>query len=216
MTTKTSGRISSASEAAGERGRTALVFVGIGANLAQPRLTLDAAQWALRRLPGVRGFRASSLYRTSPVDAAGPDFLNAVASFETPLAPHALLAALQHIEHRFGRERPYRNAPRTLDLDLLLYGAILEGAHAPDGGRMISGRALSVPHPRAHERAFVLDPLAELWPDAVIPGHGPIGNLRAAVHARGDQEIERLPPSPGDPVTPGGWNPLTTRTPSAR
>lgn len=173
----------------------ALVFVGLGANLMQPRRTLDAAQWALRHLPGVHGFRASSLYRTSPVDATGPDFLNAVAVFETPLAPHALLATLHDIEHRFGRQRPYRNAPRTLDLDLLLYGAAMAGPRAPDGGRMIAGAALVVPHPRAHERAFVLEPLAELWPDAVIPGQGPIGPLLEAVRARGDQRIERLPPS---------------------
>lgn len=173
----------------------ALVFVGLGANLMRPRRTLDAAQWALRRLPGVREFRASSLYRTSPVDATGPDFLNAVAAFETALAPHALLAALHDIEQRFGRQRPYRNAPRTLDLDLLLYGVTTQGPGAPDGGRMIASAALVVPHPRAHERAFVLEPLAELWPDARIPGQGPIGPLLQAVRDRGDQRVERLPPS---------------------
>jgi 2-amino-4-hydroxy-6-hydroxymethyldihydropteridine diphosphokinase len=175
-------------------GPGAWVFVGLGANQAQPRRTLDAAQQALRLLPGVRDFRASSLYLTSPVDAIGPDFLNAVACFETPLAPHALLAVLHDIEHRFGRERPYRNAPRTLDLDLLLYGAKAPDGGAADGGRMIAGRALVVPHPRAHERAFVLEPLAELWPEAIIPGHGPIGPLREAVRERGGQRIERLPP----------------------
>jgi 2-amino-4-hydroxy-6-hydroxymethyldihydropteridine diphosphokinase len=128
------------------------------------------------------------------VDAGGPDFLNAVVSFETPLTPHALLAKLHGLEDDFGRVRPYRNAPRTLDLDLLLYAAIIEGPGAPNGGRTLSDPTLVVPHPRAHERAFVLEPLAELWPDAIIPGRGPVATLRARVNGRADQWIERFAP----------------------
>src|SRR4051812_27805799 len=98
------------------------VFVGLGANLGDPRATLEAATDELRALAAGGFFRVSSAWRSAPVDAGGPDFRNAVATFDTVLTPLALLDALQAIELRFGRERPYRNAPRTLDLDLLLYG----------------------------------------------------------------------------------------------
>lgn len=186
----------------------ALDFVALGANLAHPRATLDAAQRRLRALPGVRGFRASHLYRTSPVDAGGPDFLNAVVCFDCPQEPAELLARLHAIEADFGRARPYRNAPRTLDLDLILAAAVVEGPAAPDGGRCIDDARVVVPHPRAHARAFVLAPLLELWPAAVIPGRGPAAALLAAALARGDQRIERLPPV--------GGRPSPTRRPSAR
>jgi 2-amino-4-hydroxy-6-hydroxymethyldihydropteridine diphosphokinase len=109
----------------------------------------------------------SSIYRTAPVDALGPDFLNAVAVLETRLAPDELLTELQRVEAMHGRERPYRNAPRTLDLDLLLYG----------DATLVSPR-LTVPHPRLHERAFALVPLAEVAPaDLMIPGRGGLRQL---------------------------------------
>jgi 2-amino-4-hydroxy-6-hydroxymethyldihydropteridine diphosphokinase len=118
------------------------------------------------------------LYRSAPIDSSGPDYLNAVAAVATELAPHALLQALQAIELRHGRERPYRNAPRTLDLDLLLFGE--QRIDSPD---------LVVPHPRMHERAFVLRPLADLAPALVIPGRGAVAIWLDAV---GDQAVVRL------------------------
>jgi len=166
----------------------ARVVVGLGANLGDPRTTLAAAVEALRALavPGT-DFALSSFWRSAPVEAAGPDFRNAVAAFDTALAPHALLDALQAIEQRFGRERPYRNAPRTLDLDVLLYGV-----RGSDGGLACADDRLVLPHPRAHVRAFVLEPLAELWPGGSIPGRGAVLALRDAVRAAGAQRLERL------------------------
>ncbi|GAD20884.1 2-amino-4-hydroxy-6-hydroxymethyldihydropteridine diphosphokinase [Acidovorax sp. MR-S7] len=131
-------------------------WIGLGANLGDARAALRVAVRALAALPGTRVLRVSSLYRSAPVDAGGPDYLNAVAELDTPLAPLALLHALQSIEQAAGRERPYRNAPRTLDLDLLLHGD--ERLDSPE---------LTVPHPRMGERAFVLLPLAELAPGLV-------------------------------------------------
>lgn len=138
---------------AGER-----VFVGLGANLGDARATLIAAFDALHALPGTRCVARSSLYRTAPVDAGGPDYINAVAELRTTMQPQVLLKALQDVEMRFGRERPYHHAPRTLDLDLLRYGE-----------RQITTPTLTLPHPRMHERAFVLVPLAELAPDLAPP-----------------------------------------------
>jgi 2-amino-4-hydroxy-6-hydroxymethyldihydropteridine diphosphokinase len=156
----------------------ARAWIGLGANLGDPRATLDAAFERLAALPAATLLRRSSLYRTAPIDSGGPDYLNAVAEIATTLAPHELLALLQGIEREHGRERPYRNAPRTLDLDLLLFDD--QVLTAPD---------LALPHPRLHERAFVLAPLAELTPDLVVPGPGPVGRLLGAV---ADQRIERL------------------------
>jgi 2-amino-4-hydroxy-6-hydroxymethyldihydropteridine diphosphokinase len=144
------------------------VFVGLGANLGDAAATVRAAIEALNEIDGCKVFARSSLYRTAPVEASGSDFINAVVQLRTRLQPMALLKAMQAIEERFGRERPYRNAPRTLDLDLLRYGE-----------RRIVTPQLTVPHPRMHERAFVLVPLAEIAPD-----------LALAVPA--DQRIERL------------------------
>ena len=152
--------------------------MALGANLGDARGALDAAFVALASLPGTQLRAASSLYRSAPVDSAGPDYLNAVVLIDTHLAPHALLRELQRIEQAHGRDRPYRNAPRTLDLDLLVYGA-----------RRIATKALTVPHPRLHERAFVLRPLAELAPQLVVPGLGPVGELLPRV---ADQRIDRL------------------------
>jgi 2-amino-4-hydroxy-6-hydroxymethyldihydropteridine diphosphokinase len=123
-------------------------------------------------LPQTRVVRTSSLYRSAPHEASGPDFINAVAQLETRLDAMTLLGELQAIENAAGRERPYRNAPRTLDLDLLLYGS----------GRIASER-LTVPHPRLRERAFVLAPLAEIAPGLVAPGD---------LEAVAGQRIERL------------------------
>lgn len=131
-------------------------FIGLGANLGDARAALRSAIQALARLPQTRIARISSLYASAPVDAGGPDYLNAVAMLETALAPLALLRALQAIENAAGRERPYRNAPRTLDLDVLLYGTLQVGS--PE---------LTLPHPRMGQRAFVLQPLHEIAPEQV-------------------------------------------------
>jgi 2-amino-4-hydroxy-6-hydroxymethyldihydropteridine diphosphokinase len=150
-------------------------YVGIGANLGDAAATVRAAAERLRPL-GLR--RLSSLYRSAPVDASGPDFVNAVAELVSPLPPLALLRELQVIEQDFGRERPYRNAPRTLDLDLLLYG-----------DESMASEPLTLPHPRLHVRAFVVDPLLELVPGLVVPGLGLLAEHRAAVAG---QRLERM------------------------
>lgn len=162
--------------------RPVRAYVGLGGNLGDARERVLAAFDALAGTPGLQLAARSSLYRTAPVDAGGPDYVNAVAIIDTTLSPHALLAALQAIEDRFGRERPYRNAPRTLDMDLLLHGDV-----------QLSDPVLTVPHPRLHQRAFVLQPLAELAPDLVLPGLGPLAGLLPAVS---DQRIERLDETP--------------------
>jgi len=156
-----------------------LAYIGLGANLGDARGALQAAFDALAALPDTELLRRSAIYRSAPIDSSGPDYLNAVAELRTALEPLALLHRLQAIELSQGRERPYRNAPRTLDLDLLLHGQTL-----------IDSPELTLPHPRAHQRAFVLQPLAELAPDLLIPGRGRASELLAAV---ADQSIERLP-----------------------
>ena len=133
-------------------------YVGLGANLGDARSAVLAAAQALGGLPETRLLAVSPLYRTAPVEATGPDYVNAVAGLETGLTAPALLDALLALEAAAGRERPYRNAPRTLDLDLLLYGS----------GRIDSPR-LVVPHPRMWDRGFVLVPLADLAPQRVPP-----------------------------------------------
>ena len=133
-------------------------YVALGANLGDPQAALRQALRDLEALPHTQLVRASSLYRTAPVDSTGPDYINAVAELRTTLGPHELLAALQRIESAAGRERPYRNAPRTLDLDILLYGDV----------RLDEPR-LTLPHPRMYQRAFVLVPLAEIAPALVRP-----------------------------------------------
>jgi 2-amino-4-hydroxy-6-hydroxymethyldihydropteridine diphosphokinase len=153
-------------------------FIGIGANLGDARANaLDAVE-RLRRVPGVMVTAVSSLYRTAPIDSSGDDYINAVARVDTSLDAQALLQALFAIEQEHGRERPYRNAPRTLDLDLLLYGAAV-----------IDTPALAVPHPRMTQRAFVLAPLLEIAPDAVVPGLGAAASFTPGV---ADQRIERI------------------------
>lgn len=147
-------------------GTVTRVYVGLGANLGDARATLSAALEALARLPRSRRVAVSSVYRSAPVDAGGPDYLNAVAALDTTLGAPELLRHLQAIELQHGRERPYRNAPRTLDLDLLLYGE-----------QALVDEALTVPHPRMHLRAFVLRPLLEIAPAIVLPGLGPAAGL---------------------------------------
>jgi len=165
----------------------ATVFVGLGANLGDARATLRDALTALRALAAPGSFAASSLYASAPVDSSGPDYVNAVARLRTALAPHALLDALQAIEQRFGRERPYRNAPRTLDLDVLLFG--VEGDR---GGLALADERLVLPHPRAARRGFVLAPLAELWPLGEIPGAGRVADLLADARRDPAQRVERV------------------------
>jgi 2-amino-4-hydroxy-6-hydroxymethyldihydropteridine diphosphokinase len=141
-------------------------IVGLGSNLAHPRRQLARALRALARVHGVLAIAASPNYASAPVgcEIPQPDYVNAVARVRTTLRPRALLRALHGIERRQRRRRadePRRNAPRTLDLDLLLYGR-----------RRMQLPGLAVPHPRMHERAFVLRPLVELDPTATIPGRG--------------------------------------------
>jgi len=157
-----------------------VAYIGLGANLGDARAALAAALLALAALPGTRVLRQSSLYRSAPIESSGPDYLNAVAALDTGLGPHELLHALQAIERDHGRERPYRNAPRTLDLDLLLHDSLT--LETPE---------LTLPHPRLHQRAFVLLPLAELAPQLLIPGRGRVAELLAQVR---DQPIEKVEP----------------------
>ena len=151
------------------------VYVGLGANLGDPFLALMRAVTGIAALPGTRLVRQSRVYRSAPVAASGPDFLNSVVQIDTTLPPDELLAELQALEQSAGRERPYRNAPRTLDLDILLYG-----------DEVIDRPGLTVPHPRMGERAFVLLPLAEIAPGLV--------SAAALARVRG-QRIEPLPPT---------------------
>ncbi|MDL9998497.1 2-amino-4-hydroxy-6-hydroxymethyldihydropteridine diphosphokinase [Variovorax sp. J22P240] len=151
---------------------TTQAFVAIGANLGDARETVERAIADLASLPKTRVTARSSLYRTAPVDATGPDFINAVVELQTELDPHALLAELHRLEAVAGRERPYRNAPRTLDLDLLRHG-----------DAVIETQTLTLPHARMNERAFVLLPLAEIAPDQVTS--------EQIAHVA-DQRIERL------------------------
>ncbi len=157
-----------------------LAYVALGANLGDPAAALRAALKDLAVTPGVTLKDVSSFYRTAPIESSGPDYVNAVAAVETMLTPLQLLRTLQRIENQHGRVRPAGvvNAPRTLDLDLLLYGEAV-----------IAVPELTVPHPRMHQRAFVLAPLLEMVPDVSIPGLGAAKNFLASV---ADQAIERL------------------------
>ena len=154
-------------------------FVGLGANLGDPQAALSDALERIARLPGTRLVAQSRRYRSAPVEADGPDFFNAVAELQTTLEPLELLRELQAIEHHHGRQRPFVNAPRTLDLDLLLYA-----------DRVLASDELTLPHPRMHRRAFVLLPLAELDPVIVAPG---LGLLADWARRCSDQRIEVLP-----------------------
>jgi 2-amino-4-hydroxy-6-hydroxymethyldihydropteridine diphosphokinase len=156
-------------------------FIALGANLGDPVATVNAAIVALQGLPRTEFIAASSLYRTAPVGLKNqPDFINAVVELIAVSSAPTLLNSLFAIEERFGRQRSVKNAPRTLDLDLLLYG-----------DAVTDDPQLTLPHPRLHERAFVLAPLAEIASQLTIPGRGPVADLllRCA-----DQRIEKMLP----------------------
>jgi 2-amino-4-hydroxy-6-hydroxymethyldihydropteridine diphosphokinase len=156
-----------------------VAYVGIGSNLDQPLEQVRAAFIELDAMPDTRVVKRSSLYRTAPIGhAAQPDFVNAVAQLETGLAAERLLAELQQIEARHGRRRSFPNAPRTLDLDLLLYGTA-----------RLATPTLTVPHPRMHERGFVLEPLLEIAPEVAIPDRGPAKGFLGCVK---DQKTQRI------------------------
>jgi len=157
---------------------SATAYIGIGANLGDARATVSAAVAALGRLPGCQLQQVSSVYRTAPVDATGPDYLNAAAALTTTLSPEALLTALQAVEQAFGRQRPYHHAPRTLDLDLLLHGELV-----------CATPQLTLPHPRLQVRAFVLQPLLEIAPGLAAPG---LGALADWLPATAGQPIVKL------------------------
>ena len=156
-----------------------IAYIGIGANLGDARANVEDALVRLSHLPHTALDARSSLYRSAPIDSSGDDYINAVARIDTGLDAHALLDALQAIELAHGRERPYRNAPRTLDLDVLMYGS-----------EIIASERLQVPHPRMMERAFVLLPLLEIAPDAEIPGHGRASSVLPNVAAQAIERIE--------------------------
>jgi 2-amino-4-hydroxy-6-hydroxymethyldihydropteridine diphosphokinase len=151
-----------------------LAYIGLGSNLGHPRRQLARAVRILSRLPRTRVLAVSPNYITAPQDVASPqpDYINAVAIVDTALTPRALLARMQAIERRHRRKRSpnERNAPRTLDLDLLLFGR-----------RRVRVRDLTLPHPRMHARAFVLRPLADVAPVLAVPGHGPVKRLLRSV-----------------------------------
>jgi 2-amino-4-hydroxy-6-hydroxymethyldihydropteridine diphosphokinase len=153
--------------------------VALGSNLADPEAQVRAGFAELAALPRTRLAERSALYRTAPVGYADqPPFVNACALLETELSARELLEGLLAIENRHGRVRTIRNGPRTLDLDIVLYG-----------DAAIAEARLTVPHARAHERAFVLAPLLDVWPGAEIPGHGSAAACLAQVGAAG---VERL------------------------
>jgi 2-amino-4-hydroxy-6-hydroxymethyldihydropteridine diphosphokinase len=160
--------------------RRVTACIGLGSNLDDPAAQVRAGIAALDALAGSRVLSCSALYRTAPVGvAAQPDFINAVCLLETSLDAASLMRALLEVERRHGRVRgAEKGGPRTLDLDLLLYGE-----------EILDSPEVTVPHPRLHERAFVLAPLAELAPDLVVPGRGPV---RALLAACAGQRVERL------------------------
>lgn len=156
-----------------------VAYVGLGSNLGDPLRTVRRALEDLDALPGTRCVARSHLYGSAPVGKLDqPDFVNAAAKLHTTLAPQALLAALLGTEAKHGRVRGERNGPRTLDLDLLLYDDVV-----------CASDTLVLPHPRLHERAFVLLPLVDIEPQLNIPGKGALAGLARAV---GDQRISRL------------------------
>lgn len=164
------------------------VLFAFGANLGDRGETIRDAQRELAEAPGIRNFAASPLRETIALTAAGPDpdaprYLNGVATAETALPPHELLDLMQRIEAEHGRVRDVRWGDRTLDIDLILYG-----------GRVVQDERLTVPHPRAHERDFVLAPWLDLDPHAVLMGHGRVSDVLARVGdtTRPFEEPDRL------------------------
>jgi 2-amino-4-hydroxy-6-hydroxymethyldihydropteridine diphosphokinase len=158
---------------------SATAFVALGANLGNRQETIAAAISALAALPSTMVVNRSSLYLTKPLDADGDDYINAVVEIRTDSDPEDLLDTLHAIEDQFGRQRSYQNAPRPLDCDLLLYEQ-----------QVLRTPSIILPHPRMHQRAFVLVPLLEIAPTIHIPNLGPAQSLLAHV---ADQEIQKLP-----------------------
>ncbi len=155
-------------------------FVALGANLDDPKSQVLQALEELDRIPESRVVSRSSLYRTAPVGYLDqPDYINAVARLDTALEAKPLLDALHELENSHGRRRTVPNAPRTLDLDLLMYA-----------DRITEEEGLTLPHPRLHQRAFVLAPLAEIAPDAIVPGKGRVGDLLDRVDCGGVELID--------------------------
>ncbi|MGF7129785.1 2-amino-4-hydroxy-6-hydroxymethyldihydropteridine diphosphokinase [Paraburkholderia sp. EB58] len=181
-----------------------VAYLGLGANLGDARQTLKDAVVCLAQQHTITVLAKSSLYRTAPIDAGGDDYYNCVVKLETTLPVRHLLALCHKIELHFGRERPFRNAPRTLDLDILLYG-----------DHLIDEPDLIVPHPRLTERAFALVPLTELDPDLTIPLHGRADAFLAAV---ADQRIEKMKSPCQCPVLSalGGGSNETAKTTKGR
>jgi 2-amino-4-hydroxy-6-hydroxymethyldihydropteridine diphosphokinase len=133
-----------------------IAYIALGANLGDAKATVLRAMDDIAKLPDTQVAQHSSLYRTAPVDSSGPDYINAVVQIVTTLPAPLLLEQLQKLEQQAGRQRPFANAPRTLDLDILLYGSA-----------SIHSASLSIPHPRMEQRAFVLMPLQEIAPSLV-------------------------------------------------
>lgn len=156
------------------------VFIGIGSNLGDRAAQIDRACTEIAALPATTLVARSADYASAPLDAPGGEYLNAVVRVRSALAPLDLLHALQAIETRHGRHRPFAGAPRTLDLDLLLYGDLV-----------VASDELILPHPRLHERAFVLVPLAEIAPHGIVPGRGRVVDLGAAVSAQRVAKLAR-------------------------
>jgi len=164
---------------------TTRAYVGLGSNLAHPERQLESAFAQLAALPDTTMVARSSLYRSEPVGASArqPDYVNAVAALDTALGANELLRALQAIERLHRRRRGVRNAARSLDLDLLLYGAHRRAGHE-----------LELPHPRLHRRAFVLDPLLEIAPGAFLPGLGRGRKFRPRCRAQRIARLDRVTP----------------------
>lgn len=156
------------------------VFIGIGSNLGDRAAQIDRACTEIAALPATTLVARSAHYASAPLDAPGGEYLNAVVQVRSALVPLDLLHALQAIETRHGRLRPFAGAPRTLDLDLLLYGDLV-----------VASDELTLPHPRLHERAFVIVPLAEIAPQAIVPGRGRVVDLGAAVAAQRVAKLAR-------------------------
>lgn len=179
------GRVAPRQRQAGRAVMAALApdhaLIGLGANLGDAVGAVRSAAQALGRLPKTRLLACSPLYRSAPWQAQGPDFINAVAWLQTDLQALELLDALQALELQHGRERPYPNAPRTLDLDVLMMGELQ--LHTP---------RLTLPHPRMHLRAFVMRPLQDLLPDLLIPGLSPAGTVNTWARTTADQAIAPL------------------------
>jgi 2-amino-4-hydroxy-6-hydroxymethyldihydropteridine diphosphokinase len=156
----------------------ALAFIGLGGNIGDVKQLIKDAIVCLAQRPELKVITRSCMYKSAPVDAEGADFINAVISLETKLSPQELLLICQEIEFQFGRERSYKNAPRTLDLDILTYDTI-----------SISDHNLTIPHPRMTERAFVLLPLLEISPHLDLPG---LGKISEYVKNLSHQRIEKI------------------------